>query len=462
MGRPVEWSPLSGADPVPGEPDEVARIGRHYRSVADAIDRAAANLRKLANSGEAVVSKAVDALEENCEKVAEDISRAQERYRGVGDALVSYAPTLEQAQADSLRALALAQDAQADQQAATRRGEHASTPEEEQAAHRAADAASGNLAAARRLLDGAIADRDQAAQAAISAIKEVQDSGDLNDGWWDNWGHKIVEIIQKVASVVALVCGILALCVGWIPIIGQALAGILGTIALIASAISLVCNIALASTGYGSWGAVVWDAIAVASFGVGRVFSSAARGSTTAVRGATRLSAGKIQGAGGARIGSLLGGNSLAGISRNAARGRLTQGRMAGALTRANVWGSLRSLGPDFMRDFATLRVGANWSAARAGLAPAFRSIFTGGGLPALYGETALVQNQQLVSGLAPQVASHPLTAQAIAYTNATTAVAMGANVTGNFNDFRELADHLGLMDGPDFDLNVAVDPLVP
>ncbi|MGL5811276.1 MAG: putative T7SS-secreted protein [Nocardioides sp.] len=464
MTRPVDWAPLAGSDPVPGDPGEVARLGRHYRSVAEAIEKAAGNLRRLADSGDAIESKAVDAFDDKCEEVAEDISRAHERYAGVGDALLGYAPALEQAQADSLRALLDAQAAQEDQHAAQRRGEHAATPEEILAAERATSDASAASSRARTLLEGAIADRDRAAQRAADAIDEVRDSGDLNDGWWDNWGCKVISAIQKIASTISMVCGILALAVGWIPIIGQALAGVLGTIALITAAVSLLCNAVLVAAGDQHWSALVWDAIAVASFGVGRVVGTAARASTNATRGAVRLGAGQVAARGGGQL-SMRGlglPGSLAGTRAAAARGLQSTGQRASTLSRGNVWASVRSMPADFAGDLRVLGSAGNWPAAGAGLGPAFRGIFTGGGMPALYGQTALVESRQLVRGLDPRVLAHPIAAPAISYTNLTTTVAIGAQAVGNLNDLRELGVNVfGAGDGG-LDLNLDIDPVVP
>jgi len=460
MARPVDWSPLAGSDPVPGDPYEVARMGRHYTDVADAIERAAGKLRQLAGGNDDQESDAVDALDDDCQQVADDISRAHQRYAGVGAALTAYAPKLEQAQADSLAALTAAQQADSNHRAATTRQNDALSPAEHDAAQQDIDAATTALGSARTKLQHAVEDRDNAARTAIDAVKDVQDSGDLNDSWWDNWGHKIVEAIQKIASYVALVAGVLALCVGWIPIIGQALAGILGTIALVATAISLICNIALAATGYGDWMSVVWDAVGLCTFGLGRVFSAAARGSATGLRGAARLSAGKIAGAGGTEFRSLVSGTSLSGLSRNAARGILADGRAAGALSRSNILASFRSLPADFASGLTALRSGANWSAARAGLGPAFRNLFSGNGLTALYGETELLESAAFRGTLHPEVLAHPLTSGAIRYTSITTGVAVLSNLGGNANDFRELLTDVGVFDSPDFDLNVSQDPL--
>lgn len=305
--RPVDWSPLAGSDPVPGDPDRVEQLGRHYRRVASAISEAATKLRRIADHQD-MQSEAVDAFRNTARDVADDISRAHERYDGVGHALTGYAPELRDAQSESAAALVQAKQAEknlatADRLAQTVQARIHAAPEgadttADQGAHRraltAADTAGDDLAAARHRLSRATDARDAAARRAMSLVKDVKDSGDLNDGWWDNWGAKIVKAIVKVADIVALVAGVLALAVAWIPVIGQALAAALGTIALVASLVSLLGNIALAATGDGTWSAVAWSAIGVLSFGIGRVAIGALRVSAQGVRGASRLAAGRL------------------------------------------------------------------------------------------------------------------------------------------------------------------------
>jgi hypothetical protein len=306
--RPVDWSPLVDSDdPVPGDPDRVEQLGRHYQRVASAISGAATKLRRIANHQD-MHSEAVDAFRNTARDVADDISRAHERYDGVGRALTGYAPELRDAQSESAAALVQAKQAAKDLATANRLAHAAHTrihaasegadTTDDRGAHRRAltaiDTAGDDLAAARRRLRRATDARDTAAHRATRLVEEVKDSGDLNDSWWDDWGAKIVKAIVKIADIVAVVAGVLALLVSWIPVIGQALAAALGTIALVASLVSLLGNIALAATGDGEWSAVAWSAIGVLSFGVGRAAIGALRVSARGVRGASRMAAGRL------------------------------------------------------------------------------------------------------------------------------------------------------------------------
>jgi len=265
MSRPIDWSPLDlGSDPVPGDPDAVAAGGREYLEVAGAISRAASALRSMELDGD--VSLATDELITNAGEVAADIERARDRYREAGLALTEYAPRLSAAQDLSEQALTLAREARADAQAAEAAraraltladgADDAAATDHRLAAARHeddADAAAGALARARRLVEDAVAERDAAATTAADRIQDIVDGDDLNDSWWDNWGADLLGAITDIAGWVSTIAGVLALCVSWIPVIGQVLAGALLIVAGVAAVINAIGNIVLASTGERSW-----------------------------------------------------------------------------------------------------------------------------------------------------------------------------------------------------------------
>ncbi len=439
MSRPVDWTPLDrDRDPVPGDYWQVETSGRRYREVADAIELAAKRLREIADAN-SMQGEAVEEFRSKALDVAKDIERAETRYRGVGDALVAYAPPLQNAQAQSADALQKARDARERLDQAERRAsaaqdslddaaDDADTSDMERAlsGHSAAAAdAEADLAAARRLCDDAVTMRDEAADRAINAIKEVEDSGDLNDGWWDNWGSKLVSIIAEWAGKIAAVAGILALAVGWIPIIGQALAAALGTIALVASVVSLVANLTLALTGEGSWWNVALDAISVATFGIGRAISGGARAAYSGTRAASRLSAGRVaasssrlQAAGvtarnSRAIRVLVGGDDIASVSRSAARNMAQRAARQPALS----WTApLRSARADIAELPANLRTifnPANLAQAMRQAPGAAQEIRLAAGMRSwdevaarLYGNSDYLAHSAFQAGLNPAVAA--------------------------------------------------------
>src|SRR5699024_4050147 len=149
------------------------------------------------------------------------------------------------------------------------------------------------------------------------------------------------------------IAGIAAHEVGWIPVIGQALAGILGTVALVASIVPLAGKLTLALSGDGSGGDVAMGGSGVVPFGGGKAARTGLPGSAAGVRGASRLAAGRQlakapgvrapgipTGSSSAGMRSLLGGTP-ANMSKSAAR------RMAKPSTRQGMIPSARSMWSD-------------------------------------------------------------------------------------------------------------------
>ena len=339
MGRPADWSPLAGADPVPGDPDEVAALGRRLRATAAEIEQAAARLRTMCTD-EFWDSDAGQAFRQRSDDTAGKLAKAYTRYEAAATALGTdsgdptpsvaaqprYAGALSQAQRQSLQALMSAQDAAATQRQALSqlRTAVATTGEvpvpgafdlslgllapdgsghlpvrpgekpEITALKSRYNTAADQLAAARALLARAEQTRDEAAHHAAALISDVIGHDGLTDGFWDHVTNFIDEhagllaAISKVAGWVATIAGTLALCVGWIPVVGQALAAVLGTVALIASVVLLIADGLLAIGGKGSWLDVGLDVIAVASFGLGRAATGAVKDSALLARSTAR------------------------------------------------------------------------------------------------------------------------------------------------------------------------------
>ncbi|MGN8244382.1 hypothetical protein ACTHAM_001285 [Cellulomonas soli] len=369
MSRPYSWYPLEWTDPVPGDPVAVQRAGERYQTVADAISTAARRLREIA----ALDGQDSDAVREVATKageVAETIDAAHGRYLTTAQALLDYAPSLATAQTDSEQALYDAQNADAALTSADGQVRSATlavddapedaTPAELATLRRAlSDARSDRSAAehalqrARDALNAATTLRDQAAQRAIDAINGSTGNDGLNDGWWENWGSAVFNAVSKIAGIVAGVAGILALVLCWVPVLGQALAAV----AAIATAVKLVADIVLKANGEGSWADIGWDVFALATFGAGRVLSTAARTASTGAQGVARLDAGRQaatsiasraaqglpRGSSGSTI-SALAGDVAGALTRVQARPLAQQAStsMLGALRRPEVWASLK------------------------------------------------------------------------------------------------------------------------
>ena len=268
--RPVDWSVVGfESDPVPGDPVVVRAGGTDYVGVADAIRRCADSLRAL-DAGGSRGSEAVEALLETRDDILEKVEVAEGRYRAAGNALVEYAGALERAQTDSVNALAAAESAQQDVDEAVGRagrmresaGEYPSEGEGaddraryERAASTAdsdASAARARVRAQRQVILNAMSERDTAAVKAMNVIDGASDDG-LGDSWWDDWGSKIVKWVAKICDIVSAITGLLGLLVCWIPVIGQALAGVLFAISAITGVVAAIAHVALAATGEESW-----------------------------------------------------------------------------------------------------------------------------------------------------------------------------------------------------------------
>jgi hypothetical protein len=323
--RPPEWHPVCpDGDPVPGDPDAVGSLAGRYQTTARRISDAAARLRRIAGV-EGWDSRAGRRFRERAIEVSDKVSSAYQRYEKAGVALADYAEALRGAQRLADGALGRAQDAEVELIRARALVECSADPASlDHAAHgdyqRRAGAAAAVIAEAQRAVARAVAGWDAAARKAAGEIHDVA----VHDGLKDGFVEDIVPALKAIADIagaIAAVCGILSLVVGWVPIIGQALAGILGTIALIAGLVSFLCNLTLLATGHGGVWAVVLDAVGLATFGIGRLFTSASRVSAVAGRGTAWRAAGPMRAAGevSGRLQALIGGK-LAGASEKAIR----------------------------------------------------------------------------------------------------------------------------------------------
>ncbi|WP_371164092.1 hypothetical protein ABYF32_08435 [Buchananella felis] len=70
-----------------------------------------------------------------------------------------------------------------------------------------------------RVVENAVRECDLSAQTAIDAIQGVTATDGLNDGWWENWGAKILGWVAAIAEWVAAIAGILALVLCWVPVL---------------------------------------------------------------------------------------------------------------------------------------------------------------------------------------------------------------------------------------------------
>ncbi|MDT0269535.1 hypothetical protein RM844_24950 [Streptomyces sp. DSM 44915] len=383
MTRPADWHPLTedGRDPIPGDWELVQEAAARYRRTADAIQRAKELLGDVTDSEDGWRSEAGTAFRERATELSDDIWKAWGRYDATANALAGYWPELEDAQTESLslRTEAIEVQAEIDSlngrvEGAERDAETAADSDADDAEDRAAEATrqvenlqgqldyqQGELTRLRNRLAEIVEAKDQAAQRAADAIGDFIGGDGLTDGFWDRVGE-VIDAIKDVliligewAGRIAAICGVLALLVGWIPVIGQALAAVLGTIALVASVFSMVGN-AL----QGKWLNFALDVVGILTFGLGRAVApmlanaggvarfQAFRNTMAAFRGTGNRAARNAMAAGVVGDGATL-----------AARAGTTFTRPAGLLG----WGraGFGGLGTEMAQSLRVLRSGSNW-----------------------------------------------------------------------------------------------------
>jgi hypothetical protein len=325
VSRPTDWSPLADADPVPGDPLDVASIGGQLTNVAAQIHADVTWLRSLCTA-QFWDSGAGQAFQGQVDDAATKLAMAHERYLAAGQALgtspaagAGYASALDQAQALSLRALTQAQGAWAVMRTQLAAAEIANkgmvpyqgsnlyaslnpaqplldssgnpvlmfTPADATAPLRSAvvryNASALDYRTANGWLAQAIAARDAAAASAAAAIRAALGSDGLQDqtglwhditsaadatfGWAEQHWAQVVGDIATVCGWIATALGVLALIFAFIcPPLALALEGM----ALTLTEVATVCNLILAIFGKGSWTDVGLDLVALATFGWGR------------------------------------------------------------------------------------------------------------------------------------------------------------------------------------------------
>lgn len=289
MGRPTDWAPLAGSDPVPGDPAHVAAEASHLASVAQEIQQQVTRLRAISNDHTYLKGAYVGKLKSASSDVASTLEKVVGRYQKVSGALRSWVPALEYAQSESLKALAEAQDAYARQQqnkppsspSSPQSNSQPPTPAQQQADQarkRAYDQASSDLAAARQRLDNAVGYRDSNAKARASDIKHAIDDG-VADSWWDRFKDfisKYAWLLKDIATVLEVAATVLAIVALFIPGLD-----IIVILAIAVTAAALLIRTTLAATGNGSWLDVALDAFALLTFGTGKLVTSAMRATAT-------------------------------------------------------------------------------------------------------------------------------------------------------------------------------------
>jgi uncharacterized protein YukE len=280
--RPGDWHLLGpSTDPVPGEPTEVERLARGYESTADTIARLAGRLRRLSqlNGWE---GEAAEAFGESAEDLADDLAKAERRYRDLAAALRGWASPVSAARDESAGALRDAVAADEDRRRHTAdllAGVAEPTPaqmtaqEQQDAAH---TAALGRLRDARDRLDTALDALDAAAARTAERIDAAAEQG--ADSWWDDAKGTVRDyagVIARIADVLSYLAMGLAAITLIVVLVATApawliLAGVGASFVLAGLHTALV----LSESGEATWTDVGLDLLGAATAGVGLPLAS--------------------------------------------------------------------------------------------------------------------------------------------------------------------------------------------
>ncbi|MFI8926671.1 putative T7SS-secreted protein [Streptomyces sp. NPDC053474] len=227
MTRPTDWEPLHDGDPVPGDPYEVARLGKELRTMADEIDKQARNIKAL-SSVESWDSDAGRAFHEIADGTSGRLKRSFERYdeaaKALGTKVVEgdteskeYASELYRAQKVADKALEKYRAARSDQQTAV--GDldkyKGTVPSKDDIADRTRlekrrDEAMNVIRDCHGEIARAKGIRDDAASAAAKHIKNIIHHDGVRDpggfmNWLADWADRFSNL-SAVFAILAVVC----------------------------------------------------------------------------------------------------------------------------------------------------------------------------------------------------------------------------------------------------------------
>ncbi|MER6677110.1 putative T7SS-secreted protein [Streptomyces sp. NPDC000983] len=295
--RPKDWTPLYDSDPVPGDPDEVARLGRELRGMADEIDKQARNIKALA-SVDGWDSEAGRAFHKTAGDTSDRLKKAYDRYDEASAALGTrvadgeseeYAGELHRAQRMADKGLEEYRAAEVDYKAAGKvldplrgkvlTGDDAVQHSKQQ--KKQDDAADLMLQAEKKIL-AAKQIRDNAARKAARQIKNVIHHDGVRDpGGIMDWLADHVEWVSVLGTVLAVLALAAAVFLG--PVVAVA-------IALLAAATSAVALTGRLYDVFARGGKLDLMKIALDSLGIFPAFG-ALKGITAAAKGARWLTA---------------------------------------------------------------------------------------------------------------------------------------------------------------------------
>ncbi|MGW1053940.1 putative T7SS-secreted protein [Streptomyces sp. NPDC002521] len=252
--RSGDWPPLWDEDPTPGNPDEVAALGRKLRNMADMIDEQARAIKAL-SSVEGWDSEAGRAFHEMAGGAGDRLKKSFERYDEAAKALGTkvtegesreFAGELHRSQKKADKALSDYQEAKSDHDLADREMKkftdkhlvseipEADKPEYERWKKKREDALH-RIGQARKDVKDARDIFDDAGDRAARHIKNVVHHDAVRDpGGFMNWLADWADMFSNISAILSVLTVICA----FVPPL-QFLVPILATLAVITSAAAL-------------------------------------------------------------------------------------------------------------------------------------------------------------------------------------------------------------------------------
>lgn len=243
MSPTFDLSPIGKSNELDGEPGNLNKMVRAFRTNADAISDANLNIQKLTIQGNEMESKAFGALAEKAREIDSGMQKAALRYRLMATAIGSFSSVLREEQSkvgevleNTRQAQRTEAQAKADYETARSwvRSVDESTREQglelgDAAASRHASAQSSIAHNKARLLD-AITRVREANGTASEKVKNAMESSDLDDSLIDkivDAGKKVIEAVKNVGKwiwdnleVITLAVKLIALVTAPIPGVG--------------------------------------------------------------------------------------------------------------------------------------------------------------------------------------------------------------------------------------------------
>lgn len=289
--------------------------------------------------------------------------------------------------------------------------------------------------------------RDDAADAAKGDIHNQIEDDDVKDSFWDNMSG-----FADVLSNISTILGVAALLVNCIPVIGQALSAVLGTLALITGAMAFVLHLGAAIDNGEGWSDVIFDGIGLATFGVGRLFSAGAKGAGLASRTMAWSKLSRMSGPTASRLSS--GAYTFASkgpMARTMARTISTSGPFAGRSRLAIAFGP-RTIAADTAAAWRTVRTELPNIGTHLTSTPAYvRSMFSGSSATSLahvfQGESQVAESLQAIRNVG-DFADIPSVASSLRLADLAHNYSVAANVPWGLGWTSTGLDNVGIVGG--------------